>query len=456
MGKRHSFRNVSIGVIITVIAAVFLYFGISVYNDSHPRLQYTFSESPEDNLVQYPDAKFAVISDLHYYDNSLGTTGSAFEKVLKSDRKLVTDSADLINFAVDNILKTDVKFVLVSGDLTKDGEKDCHEKVSKALSRLTDKGIKVYVVPGNHDVNNPWSYKYSGDKEIPVSNITAAQFADIYKNFGYKDAIYRDSSTLSYVAEPVDNLWVVALDTCRYKENKPGHEEIVSGKLSQDQEKWLCNILKKANEKKKAVIVLEHHGLVEHWTGQSKLHPEYLIQDYKYVGKLLASYGVRLAFTGHYHAQDITLGDFQNDGFLYDIETGSLITAPCPVRYCNISNNKIAIKSVFLVDRIHPSTDFSKKAEQFVSDTVKGEAYKTLRKYLVPKNDADKIAEYVGAAFVAHYRGDEDINNNPDFDESKLGFWSKIVYSREKYVIDGLWKDLPPGDNNVTLDLSQK
>jgi hypothetical protein len=52
-------------------------------------------------MVEYPNAKFAVISDLHYYDNSLGTTGTAFEEVLKSDRKLLKDSADLLDLTIE-------------------------------------------------------------------------------------------------------------------------------------------------------------------------------------------------------------------------------------------------------------------------------------------------------------------------------------------------------------------
>jgi len=407
------------------------------------------------HIVTYPNTKFAVISDLHYYDNSLGTTGVAFENVLKSDRKLLKDSADLLNFAVDNILKYNVKFVLVPGDLTKDGELLCHQKAAKALSKLTNHGVKVYVIPGNHDINNPLSYKYEGNVEIRVPNITPNEFSDIYKDCGYNSTIYRDPNTLSYVVEPVDNLWVVALDTCRYKENKPRHKEIVSGKLSQDEEKWLCDILKKAKLNKKAVIVLEHHGLVEHWTGQNKLDPAFLIQNYKHVGKFVASYDVRLAFTGHYHAQDITLGNFDNDGFIYDIETGSLVTPPCPVRYCSINENKITIKSDFLIDKLHPNTSFAKNARQFVFDSIRRYAYKTLREYLVSAADADKIAKYIAVSFVEHYNGDEKIKDRPFFDRSKLRCWSKIVFSREKYIIDGLWRDLPPKDNDITLDLNK-
>ncbi|HZK53295.1 MAG TPA: hypothetical protein VFC84_03705 [Desulfosporosinus sp.] len=132
--------------------------------------------------------------------------------------------------------------------------------------------------------------------------------------------------------------------------------------MSQAEEEWLSNILQNAQQNGKAVIVLEHHGLVDHWTGQSKLHPDYLIQDYKDVGKMMASYDVRLAFTGHYHAQDITLSDFKSDGYLYDVETGSLITSPCPIRYCTIKDNQVIITSDKIVDKLAPGADFSKNA----------------------------------------------------------------------------------------------
>jgi len=123
---------------------------------------------------------------------------------------------------------------------------------------------------------------------------------------------------LSYVAEPVEGLWLLALDDCRYRDNQPGHEEIVGGKISQVTEDWIERVLTEAARKHKAVVVMIHHGVLEHWKGQSKLHPDYLIEDYAHFSRLLASYHVRLAFTGHYHAQDITKGVF-DDTYLYDV-----------------------------------------------------------------------------------------------------------------------------------------
>lgn len=454
MKIKFNLRKAILYFIPAALLITLLCFLIWGYIKSQPQLHYAFNPVNTQSAAPYPDARFAVISDLHYYDSALGITGPAFEACLYSDRKLLKDSDALLNLAIDDIIKSNIKFVLVTGDLTKDGELLCHQKVATALSRLTQNGIKVYVVPGNHDIDNPGACKYEGSQSIPVASITAEQFEDIYKDCGYGSTISRDANSLSYVAEPVDNLWVVALDACRYKENKPGKEETISGKLSQSQEQWLEDMLREADQSKKAVILMEHHGLVEHWTGQSKLHPDFLIQDYKYAAELLASYHVRLAFTGHYHAQDITLADFNNNGRIYDIETGSLVTAPCPVRYCATNGNKLKITSKNLVGDLHPGTDFEKNADQFVLDTLEREAYLTLREYLVPENDAHSLARFIAVAFAAHYRGDENPSAKPAFDEANLGLVSRIVYSAQKYVVEGLWKDLPPADNNVVLDLN--
>ncbi|HEX9062991.1 MAG TPA: hypothetical protein VF941_22695, partial [Clostridia bacterium] len=95
------YKKLVIYVIAFLIIIIPSYFLVSGYIKSLPKLQYTFGDSTSTNIAHYPDAKFAVISDLHYYDNSLGTSGPAFESYLSSDRKLLRDSADLLSLAVD-------------------------------------------------------------------------------------------------------------------------------------------------------------------------------------------------------------------------------------------------------------------------------------------------------------------------------------------------------------------
>ena len=450
--KRHTLRNVIFIIIAVLVVGGVLYKVISGYIAALPKFDYVYGDYSADKLAAYPDTSFTVMSDIHYYDTSLGTSGKAFEECMASDRKLLKQSAELMEKAVDNIITSGVKFVLVSGDLTKDGERVNHEGVAQQLQRLVDAGIKVYVVPGNHDVNNPLAVKYVGDGTEPVQNISEDDFADIYKNCGYGDAIMRDPSSLSYVAEPQDGLWIVALDTCESENNKPNTEEIWAGELDQTQIDWVQSVLAQANEQGKAVILLEHHGVVEHWKGQSKLHPDYLLSDYKYDGKFYSSYGVRLAFTGHYHAQDISYEDNGEDGFIYDTETGSLSTPPCSFRFCTISDNSITMKSTYLIDDY--SEDFKTQSLDFVKKTIYSEAYKTLKNYHVSDADTDYLANVIASAYVEHYNGNENKAEKITVDTSKLNIWGKIVYSQYAYVIKGLTEDLPPDDTDCTFSLA--
>ena len=451
MKKKRRKLRVFIIVYIALIAVAAGYILFTNWESGKPRLNYTYNTAAA-AAIPYPDASFAVISDIHLYDTSLGTTGPAFEAVMQSDRKLLLDSQDLLHYAVGEILKSDVQFVLVSGDMTKDGELLCHNDAAAELKRLTDASKQVYVIPGNHDIDNPGAFSYSGDTATPVANITPDDFTRIYAGFGYSSAIDRDADSLSYVAEPVDGLWLLALDSCRYRDNKPGGEEVVGGVISQTTEDWIEKVLGEAQRQNKAVIVMVHHGVVEHWTGQHKLHPDYLLPDYKHFGEMLAGYNVRLAFTGHYHAQDITEGLFGGK-YLYDVETGALVTTPCPIRYCTLKDNQFTVESETVADKLHPGTDFEKNAEAFVKANVIGEAKATLNKYFVKGKDADIISDAVGDAFLAHYAGDENPADMPVIDESQLSLWGRFILYMERYVIVGLWHDLPPADNNISFSL---
>lgn len=119
---------------------------------------------------------------------------------------------------IGDLMQTEeLDFVLVPGDLTKDGEKICHEKFAEIFRRLTDNGIPVYVIPGNHDINNPHAVRFIGDKTEPVETVTPEEFALIHSDFGYADALYRHKSSLSYVAEPVEGVWLFAIDSSKYR-----------------------------------------------------------------------------------------------------------------------------------------------------------------------------------------------------------------------------------------------
>ncbi|MCL2156043.1 MAG: metallophosphoesterase [Leptospirales bacterium] len=432
---------------VALLVCIILTFGCTKKSTD---LKYEFN-SETGTANPYPDISFAVISDIHIYDTSLGSSGSAFEKVMSSDRKLLLNSIDLMDYATKTIINSGVRFVLISGDLTKDGELVNHQLMAKKLKQFSSRGIAVYVIPGNHDINNPGAERYEGDQTVSVPSINAEDFAKIYGDFGFNSALMRDDDSLSYVVEPVNGLWLLCIDSCRYRENTPGKEEIVSGKISQKTADWIAGVLSTATGQNKAVMVMIHHGVVEHWKGQSKLHPDYLINGYVGFGEFLASWNARVAFTGHYHAQDIVLAQF-GDKRIYDIETGSLVTFPCPIRYVNIKDNAMQIRTEKIGYKIYPDPDFVPNASAFTKRTVVIEAVKTLKKYRASDKDAEYMGQAVGDTFISHYEGDENPSLRPHIDESEFGLWGRFIYGQQKYVFDGLWEDLPPADNDVSLE----
>jgi hypothetical protein len=119
----------------------------------------------------------------------------------------------------------------------------------------------------------------------------------------------------------------------------------------------------------------------------------------------------------------------------------------------DIRNNAMNIRTNTIVDKLHPGTDFAANGRDFVKRTVVLEAAGVLKRYKVSDKDIAYISNAVGDAFVAHYEGDENPALRPPFAKSKLGLWGRFIYSQQKYVIDGLWADLPPADNHTSFQL---
>lgn len=407
------------------------------------------------NSPEYPDASFAVVSDMHFYDKALGISGSAFQKYLDDDRKLLVLSEEIIAAAMEKISKEKVRFVLVPGDMTKDGERINHEGVIKALKKLESAGLKVFVVPGNHDINNGNAVEYSGDMTKPVPGINDKDFEVLYHEFGYKDAIARDENSLSYTLEPEKGLWLLGLDSCKWKENKPQTHPHTDGSFSASTLAWIESQLILAKKEKKAVMVFMHHGIMEHYPANKKFYGKYVVDDDETVSKLLAAYGVRMVFTGHFHAQDVTKKEFKDSGdFIFDIETGSLATAPCPYRVVEIKDGKTAaIRSVFIDSIPSVNEKFPGYAYDYVFKGTITMANAKLDKYRVSKEQQPLITSQVSKAYCAHLSGDE---KKPEVTINKEGFgiWLTFIAWMQKDLINGWWTDLPPKDNDLSIDLA--
>lgn len=398
------------------------------------------------------NTSFMVFSDPHYYDPSLGTEGKAFEEYLDSDRKLLRESRELLLEAIERIEKSDASFVVIPGDLTKDGTKVSHKEFALLMERLEAAGKQVYVIPGNHDISNGESNAFPGDTVELVESITPKEFGEIYANMGYSEALHRDDNSLSYVTEPAPGLWLLGLDACLYRENQENHHSHTDGQFKDETLSWIDEISELASENGKTMIAFMHHGIIEHYKGQEKFYGEYIVNDYKKISKQLASNGIRVVFTGHYHAQDVTMKKWDEETFIFDVETGSLVTYPCPIREIRISNDSMHIKSHF-IDKI-PSYDsnFTEYSRQYVYDGIAGIGERTMIDMGLRPEDAAKLSGQIGAAFVTHYVGDEPTGKHP-LDLKGVKFLGRVIISFRKKLIKGLYKDIYPQDNDLIINL---
>ena len=267
---------------------------------------------------------------------------------LTQDSKLLIYSAEIFDKVIDEALSAKPDLLLITGDLTKDGELISHKQVVRTLRKLLNAGVKVVVVPGNHDINNPLGCYYNGQETAPAERTSPEQFVELYKDCGYNMAYSRDNASLSYACEPFEGLVLLCIDTNKYDENtfvENGDESdknMTSGRIREATLKWMLDEADKARAKGKQVVALQHHNIVEHFDGQSVLQKNYILDNHENVGLEMMQHGIHLVFTGHTHVLDIAQYRSKLDAdvdSLIDVETGSLLSYTNGWRTINVNDD---------------------------------------------------------------------------------------------------------------------
>jgi 5'-nucleotidase len=405
-------------------------------------------------------AKFATFSDPHLYDaTNLGTATPEFAMYLAQDRKMIAESGEILTSVIDDLKTRPLDFVLVPGDLTKDGELLDHQLMAAKLGELKAAGKKVFVIPGNHDINNPHAMSFLSSPPTPVATVTPAEFKQIYADFGFTAALYKDPNSLSYIAEPVPGVWLFALDSVQYGNNIALNSPVTAGTLSAATQGWLVDHLNAAKALGKKVIGMQHHGLLEHFTGQSLSFPEYVLQDWQNVSKKVSDNGLNVVFTGHYHANDVTLKDFSTS-VLHDVETGSLVTSPSPYRIVDfdITNKTLAITTSTVASIASHPTDFPVYAKNYLQSGMTGIVGYQLSHppYNLSGPTLAYITSLVVPAFMAHYAGDETPGAVTQATYMGMMGSADPVTVGLGQSLYSLWTDLAPADNKVTFTIGVK
>lgn len=400
-----------------------------------------------------------VVSDPHVMaPELLLNDGTAFADYIAGDRKMLRESPLLMEEATQKILAARPQYVFIAGDLTKDGEMVSHLILrDRYLKRLREAGISVFVVPGNHDVDNPHAVEYDGATTRRVATPDADGFAEIYSDYGYGAAIARDTASLSYVVQLDEATRLLCLDACEYEENS--YEDnvcVTAGRLKEATIRFIEQQGRQAQRDDMRLLAMIHHGVVQHWTWQDKAMAEYLVDDWHNVAKTLERAGVEIAFTGHFHAQDIS-----RRGDLYDVETGSLVSYPSPMRTVTIDDDVATIHTEWLTGKCL-NLDVGVSLEDY-SRGYACDGITTIVNRLLPEETSDEVradaCAAVCEAYVAHLGGDEQMPAEKEATIKAVAAQIKPYSWKLAYIFShiakNLWNDLGESDNDIVIELKQ-
>lgn len=364
------------------------------------------------------DLSIIETTDVHYFAPSLTDNGAAFKQyVAAGDGKQLAYSDEITDAFLEDVeaKKTDV--LIISGDLTNNGEKTSHEELAKKLAQVEKAGTQVFVVPGNHDINNPWARKFEKDKQLPTDTITPTDFSKIYGDFGYKDAISSDDFSLSYLAAPSSKVWLLMLDTAIYKTNMQQGTPTTEGGLTAGTLDWVkeCSALAEKNGAK--LIPVMHHNLTNH---SDVIQRGFTINYNQQVIDTLTAGNMEFSLSGHIHTQNIRTAKSTDDKEITDIVTNAL--SVYPHKYGNITysaknknftyqSQKLDIeswakehgktdKNLLNFDKFDYDTFYNSGYDKAIMDLMTSDAYKTYS-----QSDKEKMADTMGLNNMYFFAG---------------------------------------------------
>lgn len=302
--------------------------------------------------------KFYYITDTHFFKNSLGAYGEAYDNFMRFEQKCFAET-ESINRSVFDWLKAakDADTVLIGGDLSFNGEKECHLAFIELLKDLQASGKKVYVITADHDFSKD-NFAYDENGRRKIEGVARADLFDLYYKFGFENSIAVDRQHLSYVAQLCDGVRLLAL-------NNDGSAD-GQRRFDEKQIAWIKEQTAKARADGQMLFAMNHYPLLP---GQPifSLVPSAVQKESDAVTTMLADEGVHLVFTGHMHNQSINEKVTESGNKIYDVCTGSIIADPAVIRLVTIENEStVDIRTLSTPDFAWDTN--GKNCKQYLSD----------------------------------------------------------------------------------------
>ncbi len=291
--------------------------------------------------------KFGVISDVHYYPEAYSADTPEFEEFALSGNKQYVNQEGILNsmmaFYEQKAQSGEVDFIIIPGDLTRNGEYQGHVEFAAKMEAFEKRtGIPVFVINGNHDINNHSAASFAnGVSAVPAKYTSPEEFREIYKNLGYDMACAtytppkgEKAGMLSYAVE-IGGYRFIFIDGGRYsvdntEKGLDSHE--TAGNYSDGVFQWALGQIAEAKKKGQIPIGVDHWSLAPHYDNQDYILQGFVLDNWKRIDEAFADAGLHFMFTGHSHSNDVSQHINDNGEILYDIQTNSLIEFPHYIR----------------------------------------------------------------------------------------------------------------------------
>ncbi|MBQ3523905.1 MAG: metallophosphoesterase [Clostridia bacterium] len=305
------------------------------------------------------EVNFAIISDPHYFASTAMGYSDADRKEFREMMYLNNSTSgiapELTEAAMANVtamaLAGQLDFLLLPGDLTRNAEYSAHIELAEMLKKFEmTTGVPVYVINGNHDINNQRAMYYNGQETVSVKDApemrdqldtTPEEFEAIYADFGYtaeggyynryKAHAENSEGSLSYAIDINDDYRLIAIDSQLYSADATDsgeNEQETAGYVTEAHLEWVLSECAKAKADGKTIIGMTHTNAIPHFETEVDLFDNFVLRSWEKFADAVADAGMHYIVSGHVHMQDIATYVSDNGESITDIVTTSLLSYP--------------------------------------------------------------------------------------------------------------------------------
>lgn len=389
-------------------------------------------------LLGNAQTQIAFISDAHIQDVDGHAERVRSMEVQVQSTRLFNENYYALLAALDDVARRNIRWVVLPGDLTDNGQFFNQQKIKNILHSYTQrKGMRFFVTTGNHDPALPLglmqknAHFLAADGSRVTREDSCAGYVsqmECYADFGFfprKDDCYWESpftsytydkysyedacresvlskrtytlcdsltaTDVSYLVEPVDGLWLLAIDggvylpkemkdgKWSYQGSSAGYNLVLKHKpflLS-----WVRKVVEEAQKRHKTLVAFSHYPLVDFNDGVSE-HVRRIWGDRRFdlhrvpeaeVSEAFLQAGLRLHFAGHMHVNDTGIWEGKDGKHLYNIQVPSIATYVPAYKILTIESDEVFRVETVALDTV-PGFDslFPLYRAEYQSDSLKG------------------------------------------------------------------------------------